>query len=80
MPKKELARDRQPGERIQKVIDQLREGVPPVDPVQATWDDPEGGASFGYYNFAAHRHEYGRGKIPKDQLWMYEDERYGAQG
>jgi hypothetical protein len=71
MAKKELARDRQPGERIQKVIDQLRGGVPPVDPVQASWDDPEGGASFGYYNFHEHRHEYGRGKIPHDQLWKY---------
>jgi hypothetical protein len=69
--KKDLARDQQNSPRIQKVIDQLRGGVPPVDPVQAEWDDPEGGASFAYRNFHLGRYEYGRGKIPRDQLWKY---------
>jgi hypothetical protein len=69
--KKELARDNKPSERLQKVIDALRGGVPPVDPTRAEWDDPAGGASFAYYNFAAGRFEYGRGKIPRDQLWKY---------
>jgi len=71
--KKELARDKRPGERIQRVIDALHAGRVPVDPTRAEWD--EGalvGPTFAYRNFALGRYEYAQGRIPQDLLWQYE--------
>jgi hypothetical protein len=81
VPKKELARDNRPGVRLQLVIDQLRGGVPPVDPVRASWDEGElVGPTWAYRNYHLGRTEYAQGRIPKDLLWMYTDERYGEKG
>lgn len=77
MPKQELARDRQPSSRIQAVIDQLHGGRVPIDPTTASWHDPDSPLpGFAYYNFVERRFEYGKGKIPQDLLWQYDDPAY----
>lgn len=81
MAKKELAKDKTPPPRIQRVIDQLRDGRPGTDPVRASWDEGELiGPTFAYRNFHLGRYEYAQGRIPEDLLWMYVDPRYGAKG
>jgi hypothetical protein len=71
--KKELARDNRPSARLQLVIDQLRGGVPPVDPVRAAWDEGElVGPTWAYRNYHLGRTEYAQARIPKDLLWMYD--------
>ena len=81
MPGSELARDKVPTPRIQKVIDELRDGVPPVDPVRAGWDEGEPvGPFFTYRNFSLGRYEYAQGRIPTGLLWQYTDPAYGDRG
>jgi hypothetical protein len=68
----ERARDQRPSRAIQAMIDSIRGGKVPIDPVAAPWHNPESGLpSFGYYNFYRERHEYGAGRIPKPLLWQY---------
>lgn len=76
MPTKQERPKAEVSDRIARVILTLRDGKPGTDPVEADWSlpyDPDNVVpSFGYYNFHLGRHEYGRGRIPKERLWEYE--------